>query len=228
MKKITLIALLLTIMSYAQDQGGSKIKVYTPSSSPSSSNSSNTYKWAVKTDLFAFISGEFPVIAEYRITNKLSIEGSAGLTYSFIENNIFNKDKYGSDFESKASSGTAFRAGIKFYPSSDYDAIEGWSFGIQVFNKVNNRVYENDTYSSYNLDGLKDTKTKTGIELTIAKQLFQDSNITFESIMGIGFANIKYDYYTTEYNGTTTELTHKSFSEGAPNFHLGCRIGFGN
>ena len=122
----------------------SRIKVYTPSSTNSKSKTNskdNSYKWALKTDVLAFIAGEFPIIFEYRILKKLSVEGSAGITYALYPNRFFTigDDEDESTQESKAAMGTAFRAAIKYYPSSDYDAIEGWYFGIQLYNKTTNR-----------------------------------------------------------------------------------------
>ncbi|MFN7014410.1 MAG: hypothetical protein ACK4ON_09105, partial [Bacteroidia bacterium] len=153
MKKIIILTLFSFSFLNAQNNGttneqtSSKIKVYTPTSSVSSS--SDAYKWTVKTDLFSFVSGEFPIIAEYRFAKKLSAEVSAGLTYGLYENfGIFNEDYEGDGitFETKPAMGSSFRAGIKFYPSSDYDAIEGWAFGLQVFSRKNNREYADDNY----------------------------------------------------------------------------------
>ncbi|MFZ4105716.1 hypothetical protein [Flavobacterium sp.] len=212
----------------------SRIKVYTPSGESSSSEKSskdNSYKWAIKTDVFGIISGEFPLIAEYRFAPKFSAEVSAGVTYAYLPND-FSID--GGDTNTKAAMGTAFRGAVKFYPSSDYDAIEGWNFGIQVFSKTTNREYDTSVSEGYLLNGLKDTKSKTGISLIIGKQIFEDSNVTFESYFGIGFASIKtetskiestYDSVTGDniYSVATTLLT-----ETKPNFQLGFRIGFGN
>lgn len=242
MKKIIFLSLLVSGFSFAQTNGAteqtsSKIKVYSPSSSMKAV--SEAYKWTVKTDIFSYISGEFPVIAEYRFAKKLSVEASAGITYGLYENFGIFDDGYtgdGSTFTTKAAMGTAFRGGIKFYPSSDYDAIEGWSFGLQLFSRTNNREYTNESYNStnYNIIGEKDSRTKSGLALTIAKQVFWDSNISFEYFLGIGFASVKHDFLTENYeydSGTgnyTYYLKPNSVKETIPNFQLGCRIGFGN
>jgi hypothetical protein len=242
MKKIIFLSLLVSSFSFAQTNGtteqtSSKIKVYSPSSSLKTS--SDSYKWTVKTDLFSYISGEFPVIAEYKFAKKLSAEVSAGLTFGLYENFGLFEDGYsgeGSSFSTKAAMGTAFRGGIKFYPSSDYDAIEGWSFGVQLFTRTNNREYTNEYYSSndYDLTGEKDSRTKSGVALTISKQIFWDSNISFEYILGIGFASVKHDFLTENsvYDNASGNyvysLKENSLKETVPNFQLGCRIGFGN
>lgn len=211
----------------------SKIRVYTPATSKATVSKDNSYKWAVKTDLFAIITGEFPVIAEYRFAPKFSVEASAAVTYGYLPNNssFGNGDDDSDYFGSKAAIGSAFRAAIKFYPSSDYDAIEGWNFGFQLFSKTSNREYESDPNGSTTLlNGLKDTKTKTGISLIIGKQIFQDSNVTFESFIGIGIANVKREYYTESYDYTNSisSIEIKNTKETLPNFQLGFRIGFGN
>jgi hypothetical protein len=242
-QKITLLAVILfSLISNAQvkqeeptKEAPSRIKVYTPSSSASSSSKDNSYKWAVKTDIFGIISGEFPIIAEYRIASKFSVEASAGITYAFYPNNFsFSGDDedMSSYYDTKAAMGTAFRGAIKYYPSSDFDAIEGWSFGVQLFSKTTNREYildSNDTNIS-TLDGKKDSKTKTGISLIIGKQIFQDSNVTFESYIGIGFANVTREYFTEQYNSDTSnyDLRTVETKESVPNVQFGFRIGFGN
>lgn len=216
----------------------SKIKVYTPNTSQTSKED-NTYKWVVKTDLFGFISGEFPVALEYRIAEKISLEGSAGITYSYIPHNTFSENENdNSGFDTKASIGSAFRGTLKYYPSSDYDAIEGWFFGIQVFNKISNREYISGTDSygslspssnSNNLNGKIDSKTKTGISLIIGKQIFQDSNIAFESYFGIGLASVSRNFYTRFYDSNFDNYyVEMSTKETLPNFQLGFKIGFGN
>lgn len=240
MKKIIILSLLFSSLAYSQTDGvteqtSSKIKVYTPSAS-TTSNSSNSYKWTVKTDLFSFASGEFPIIAEYRVIKNMSVEASAGVTYGFYDNfGIFENeyDGEGYTFETKAAMGTSFRAGIKYYPSSDYDAIEGWAFGLQVFSRTNNREYRPDNYRELDLSSEKDSRNKTGLALTISKQVFSDSNIAFEYILGIGFASVKHDFHTYDEvygagNSVTYNITPQSIKETVPNFQLGCRIGFGN
>nr|WP_315195855.1 hypothetical protein [uncultured Flavobacterium sp.] len=241
MKKIILLNLLFSSFVYSQtngvtEQSTSKIKVYSPSSSSASSSTADTYKWTVKTDVFSFVSGEFPIIGEYRFLKSLSAEVSAAATYGLYDNfGIFDEgyDGEGSTFETKAAMGSSFRAGIKYYPSSDYDAIEGWAFGVQFFTRTNNRDYKPDSYRELNLSSEKDSRNKTGLALTISKQVFSDSNIAFEYMLGIGFASVKHDFHTYEDNyGTgntvTYTITPQSIKETVPNFQLGCRIGFGN
>ena len=207
----------------------SKIRVYTPATSSVSTTKDNSYKWVVKTDFFAMLGGEFPIIGEYRISPKFSVEASAGMTYAYLPNQILSNDSdYNSEhFESKAGMGGTFRAAIKFYPSSDYDAIEGWNFGIQLFSKTTNRDYVES--SEYDMMGLKNTKNKTGIALIIGKQLFADSNVTFESFVGIGIANVTREFYDSVYDGSESyNLQQITTKETVPNFQLGCRLGFGN
>lgn len=210
----------------------SRIKVYTPTGdAKNSASSSNSYSWVAKTDLLKFATGEIPFIYERKIGAKLSVEAAAGITYSFFPNNFSLTDEE-NEFESKAAIGSVFRGTLKYYPSSDYDAIEGWSFGIQFFTKTNNREYDltdNGSFSS-ELNGKKDSKTRRGIALIISQQLFQDSNICFESFIGIGYANVKSEYYTSAYNDITFDYDLKKINEneGALNLQFGFRIGFGN
>lgn len=212
----------------------SRIKVYSPTGiSEKSNTTSSSYSWVVKTDVLKFVTGEIPIIYERKISSKLSVEGAAGVTYSFFANDYtLNGDEDESSFESKAAFGTVFRGTLKYYPSSDYDAIEGWSFGIQLFTKVNNREYdgaENGSYTEF-LKGKKDSKSRTGIALIISQQLFQDSNICLESFLGLGYANVKSEYYTWDYDDVNNAYAVKQIKkdEGNLNIQFGFRIGFGN
>lgn len=243
MKNIFTLLLVCTLssVSFAQEtkkdtvkSTNTRIKVYTPQGeSKSSGSSSNSYSWVVKTDLLKFVTGEIPLIYERKFSSKFSVEGAAGVTYSFFENDYtaLIEDEE-TRFESKAAIGSVFRGTLKYYPSSDYDAIEGWSFGLQLFHKTNNRVYEgadNGEYTSL-LNGKKDSKTRTGIALIISQQLFQDSNICFESFVGFGYANVKSEYYSSDYNYDINEYEFKQIKndEGNLNVQFGFRIGFGN
>lgn len=244
-KLILIAAMFTSTLLTAQDEPNkevtsNKIKVYTPTGqSTTNTSKDNSYKWAVKTDVLGIISGEFPLIAEYRIAKKFSVEGSAGITYAYIANDfsLSGDDDYYFEDETKAALGSAFRGTFKFYPSSDYDAIEGWSFGIQLFTKTTNREYDTEYYNGTTyvpLSGKKDSKTKTGVSLVIGKQIFEDSNITFEAFFGVGIANITRDYYNVvdlydgngEYIGT--ELKEINTKKSQPNIQLGFKIGFGN
>jgi hypothetical protein len=97
-----------------------------------------------------------------------------------------------------------------------------------------NRDYDTTVGNGNLLNGLKDTKSKTGISLIIGKQIFEDSNVTFESYFGIGFASIKTESSKIEssYNSTTGNYIYSvattPLTETKPNFQLGLRIGFGN
>ena len=212
----------------------SRIKVYSPQGNASNSSSnSNSYSWVAKTDLLKFATGEIPLIYERKISNKFSVEGAAGVTYSFFENNYsLLIDDEEEIFESKAALGSVFRGTIKYYPSSDYDAIEGWSFGLQLFTKTNNREYNEQPGSTYadELSGKKDSRVRTGAALIISKQVFQDSNIAFESFIGLGYANVTSEYYTIRYNdfNSNSQLTKIKETEGNINIQFGFRIGFGN
>lgn len=235
MRKILLcisVAILGTTCLTAQTEtdttsGPIKIRVYSPNNSLKKND--NSYKWAIKTDLVAYLTGEFGLSGEYRFSKKFSAEVGAGVTYAFLNNELTLFEDEGSIYNTKPAMGTAFRGTVKFYPSSDYDAIEGWSFGIQVFSKTTNREYDDDN-SNVSFENKKDSKVKTGISLIISKQIFQDSNIAFESYIGVGIANSSREYYADYYNPDTQQNTVEVIKDekSVPNFQLGFKIGFGN
>lgn len=201
----------------------SKIRVFTPSSS-FKSKADNSYRWAVKTDLFAILTGEYPIIGEYRIGSKFSVEASAALTYGEIFSALSDDDDYLTAED--AEMGSAFRVAFKYFPSTDYDAIEGWFIGVQLMNKTTNKAYD-DSYS-YNFNE-KETKVKTGVSLILGKQVFQDSNVIWEFYGGVGIASTKHSYYDVEYDENDEQQFQRfEKSKSKPNILFGLRIGFGN
>jgi hypothetical protein len=240
---LTIAAVLSTLIGSAQatpaetptTQTPTKIKVYTPGSSFSSKSTKkdNSYKWTIKTDVVAILTGEFPLIAEYRFAPKFSFEASAGATYAYYSNDGFLEDDTFFGDGSKAGIGNAFRGTIKFYPSADYDALEGWSIGIQLYTKTTNRLYEESTVStswSQSSTMYTDSKTKNGISLILSKQVFVDSNITAEYFFGVGLANITREQPASTYDssGKYSGIEMQKTSVQQPNFQFGTRIGFGN
>jgi hypothetical protein len=225
MKKILLLLVLCPFLSYAQQDTNSKVKVYTPSSSTSKAQS-NAYTWAVKTDFMTFLWGEFPLIGEYRITPKISLEGSVGMTYDFwgISDVLLDGNSLFGDYTTQAAMAGVYRLGAKYYPSSDYDAIEGFSFGLQLFNQNTNKTYEDAT-----LSGKMYKRARTGILLTVGRQIFWNSNISSELFFGVGIANRVTTGYKREQN-LATGFEYPSLQKEekfTPNFLVGVRIGFG-
>jgi hypothetical protein len=243
MKKKLLIATMFFVAFAAQSQvkdekketteSPNRIKVYTPTGSVTNSRKKdNSYKWMVKTDLLGMVVGEFPIIGEYRLTEKTSIEASLGMTYSYLgnkgifdKNNNNNSGNISSDLI-KPSTGGAYRATFKYYPSSDYDALEGWNFGVQVFSKTSNSVYDTQNSSQYkSINGLKDVRVDTGVALIIGFQNFGDSNIASEWFLGIGFAKTTQDsfnYYSVTNGSVTTDVTTPISNESSgPSFQVG-------
>lgn len=232
-KLLLISTLVITTISIAQ------IKVYTPSASVKGTKTDNSYKWAVKADLLQFVVGEFPIAFEYRVATKLSVEASAGITYTFLENGPLFEDVLDiRSNDTRSAMGTSFRGALKYYPSADYDAIEGWYFGLQVFNKTNKRDYvgnnsifqNNSTTANDTYAGKQDVETKTGLSLLIGKQIFADSNIVFDTYIGVGIANVERKFYETKfYSGTGNDIVQPiETSRSIPNFQVGFKIGFGN
>ena len=228
-KKIIVLLLLSNASVFAQtkdaptEQPRNVIRVYTPSEVADKKNP-DYYNWCVKTDLFSFITGEFPLIGEYRLTKRMSVEAAAGITYAYLENDgLFTAINDNALTADNAAIGSSFRAGIKFYPSDDYDAIEGWAFGLQVFTKTTNREYADNS----DFSGQLDVFNKTGLAITISKQVFWESNVCFEYFLGLGMAKFKREFYETIYNGQNEQNVRSITEDTRPNLQLGLRIGFG-
>lgn len=231
MKKITylLTIMLLNTAAFSQTTNeqaveGSKIKVYNADQS-GKDYSDNSYRWAIKTDLTSLISQEFPIIVEYRIAKKISLEASAAITYTYFSNdNYFNQLK-NEDLDKKPETDNAFRFGVKYYPSRITNALDGWFVGIQAFTKNTKRSYDN---SSYNIDkNAFDTKNKEGIALQIGNQFFNDGNFMYEILLGVGIANSTRDYYVRS-PLSVMKFDNILEKNTALYFQLGLRVGIGN
>lgn len=211
----------------------SRIRVYTPNGSNNSSyNSEESYKWALKTDLVPMISGEFPLIGEFKVAKRLSTEFSAGVTYdlNLLGSDIFPSeldrmpnDYYYIDAENPGAS-SAFRLAFKYYPSKYESAIEGWFVGLQLMNKNLVRTYieENNPL----LVDEKFKRTRTGAAIIIGKQAVWDSNVFGEFFFGIGVVRINYSIPAI--STIDESILRVNNSKITPNILLGYRIGFGN
>lgn len=233
-KAFLLLIIFMSIKNTAQTTNStqSRIKVFTPSSDSKNTRSSDEYKWVAKTDLIAILTGEFPLIAEYRIAKRLGVEGSIAATQTILPGELGTTHE--SYYSTTPTLGSAFRASIKYYPSDDYDALEGWSFGLQLYSKTLNRKYDQFSSSTSDSDQAllsaeKDSTNKTGFSIIISKQLFSESNIVFEYTFGFGFANVTNKYFTNEYDSASSKfmISQVNKSESKPNFYFGLRIGFG-
>ncbi len=224
--KIVLCALLCYSMVSAQWTPEVKLTEETSKNTNFIKNEASL-KWAAKVDVFLMGLGEIPVSVEYRLAKKLSIEATAGITYSIFPNNFLRInseiDPYGND--TKAGFGSVFRGTIKFYPSAEDEALEGWNIGIQVFRKSNVRNYDNANYIP---EDKKDIKVKTGIAIIVGKQFFYDS-LVFEPFFGVGYHKMKRTFYGDVPDTADSILYYapKELKENQLNFQLGFRIGFG-
>lgn len=230
MKKITLLFTIILVNTVAfsqsteeQNVGSSAIKVYNADQSEKD-NSNNSYRWAIKTDLTSLVSQEFPIIVEYRIAKKISLEASAAVTYAYFSNDNYFDQLKNEDLDKKPETDNAFRFGVKYYPSRITNALDGWFIGLQAFTKNTTRSYD----SSYNLgDDALDTKNKKGIALQVGSQFFSDKNFLYEIVLGIGVSNNTRDYYVRS-PMSVMKFDNLEEKNTAFYFQLGLRIGFGN
>ncbi|OXA84950.1 DUF3575 domain-containing protein [Flavobacterium hercynium] len=231
MKKLTLFFALLLVNHAAtaqsptsQEVERSNIKVYNADQSDKD-QSDNSYRWAIKTDLTSLISQEFPIIAEYRITKKISIEASAAITYAYFSNDDYFDQLKNEDLDKKPETDNAFRIGVKYYPSRRTNALDGWFVGLQAFTKNTKRSY--DELPGLNGREVFDTKNKEGIAIQLGKQIFTSNNFLYEALFGIGLANVTRDYYVRNEKSIFTfdQINDKKTSVY---FQLGLRVGLGN
>ncbi|MEP7197321.1 MAG: hypothetical protein ABI851_12445 [Saprospiraceae bacterium] len=207
------------------DSISSKIRVYAPTgnSKHKRTSSEKGYLWVVKLDVLSTIfAGNIPLFLEYRIAKNISLEAGLGLTYgSDIITNIINELEAGFfGYPSSRALGSSFKGAIKYYPSKDDNAIEGWNFGISFQHKNVRRKYD----PNYNFEQDK-LNTKNSFNLLISHQNFSISNICFEWSLGVGVSKNKLKSYIENSTGMPEVEIRNSIG---PSFALGFKIGFGN
>lgn len=230
-KSYIIIILLLNTYLYSQDiknenSSHTSIKVYNADQSEKD-YTNNSYRWAIKTDLSALISQEFPIIVEYRLAKKISIEASAAITYAYFKNDDYFNQLKNEDLEKKPETDNAFRLGVKYYPSRITNALDGWFLGIQAFTKNTKRSYDDSYVNDYIGKQSYDDKNKKGIALQFGNQFFSQRNFLYEVVLGIGLADVSRDYYIRSplFVSKFDQVIEK---QTAFYFQLGLRIGFGN
>ena len=200
-----------------------KIKVFAPSKTTKKNNGESGYTWAIKFDIVSsLVGGDIPISFERKITPKISLEGSLGLTYGGNLITIIDNDS-----KTKAALGFSQRGTLKFYPSSYDEAIEGWYIALSVHRRVFNRTYIDPL-----LLDKKEKISTLGVQIISGKQMFIDDNLPLECGLGVGIGTRTTDYYALSngvYNNGVYNYvpTSGKKSELVPTFTYFIKVGLG-
>lgn len=238
--KLTIKLLLIIIFTsnvYSQEKkteeviaedGYVKVKVYSPTKE---SNSKKNYSsWAIKTDIYQYVMGDFGIYGEYKIANRLSAEIGVGVTYPFAwtSKNIIVGDQP-SDFDVEQNNnemlfddfkdrklGMSLRGTLKYYLSNSFDPIEGFYIGLQYMTRDYKNGIENQTV----ING------KTSYNLVLGVQEFVYEGFVIDYSLGVGYALIDKEFLFNQYD--TNSFRKVGGDVALPNLSISCKIGFGN
>ena len=206
-----------------------KVKVYSPTKD---SNYTKKYSsWAVKTDIYQYVMGDFAIYGEYKIANRLSAEVGVGVTYPFTwtSMNLIVGDEP-SDFDVVQNDnemlfddfkdrkiGISLRGTLKYYLSNSFDPIEGFYIGLQYMTRDYKNGIENQTV----LNG------KTSYNLVLGFQEIIYEGFVLDYNVGVGYAIIDKEFLFGDYNNSNNYRIAGG-TVAVPNLTISCKIGFGN
>nr|WP_317630686.1 DUF3575 domain-containing protein [uncultured Flavobacterium sp.] len=206
-----------------------KVKVYSPTKD---SNYTKKYSsWAIKTDIYQYVMGDFAIYGEYKIANRLSAEVGVGVTYPFTwtSMNLIVGDEP-SDFDVVQNDnemlfddfkdrkiGISLRGTLKYYLSNSFDPIEGFYIGLQYMTRDYKNGIENQTV----LNG------KTSYNLVLGFQEIIYEGFVLDYNVGVGYAIIDKEFLFGDYNNSNNYRIAGG-TVAVPNLTISCKIGFGN
>jgi len=176
-----------------------------------------------KVSLFELASGDFPIYYERVLAGKLSVEGSAGVTFGDYFGTIFSDDDISplSDYvDSKL--GYSLSLSLRFYP---IEALEEFYISPEFkFRKYNwDREVENylDEEPFFFTEKVSESRIYNMPRVTFGYAFFYDTNLSFYYYLGIGMNTPKESIYDTELMKVQEEKRNTR-----PRIHIGLKIGY--
>ncbi|MBK0404223.1 DUF3575 domain-containing protein [Adhaeribacter sp. BT258] len=184
---------------------------------------------SIKMNPLLLLQGDIPVYIEQKVAKKLTIELGLGMTYDNVITDALDPDHYSESTQKENLMGYSIAAGLRYYPSSTYETMEGYYFAPEI----RYRQYKSiaNQYLEETID-VKQGRDLTDFKLGFGYVDFIEDRIFIDMYTGIGMRNRKYHNMVrdgeTVYNGTTTVETYEVWNENkmVPLFSLGAKIGF--
>ncbi|MBX3101679.1 MAG: hypothetical protein KF690_04160 [Bacteroidetes bacterium] len=240
------IQLLLPQQGQAQDSTSTetRIRVFEYGDHVKSSSLS-TYSTAFKLNPYGLLNGEIPVFAERRITPKISLEASLGITMKDYISRMYQlmwDEEYENPFDNELSefrtqkTGYTYSLAFRYFPSADYDAIEGLFFGIMWKHRAHFSEIDpasmNGRYPEVT-SVAKEKRVVRDLALIFGQQIFWDANISSEWMIGLGYRNTanKYLNLIEQHDPQTDTYERKAVMQEkpftGPSLILAWKLGFG-
>ncbi|PWH81387.1 DUF3575 domain-containing protein [Brumimicrobium oceani] len=176
----------------------------------------------IKLNLGELFSSDFSLYYERQLTNKLTFEVGAGLTYNDFFGHLFSPSLYAPEaYAVDKKMGNSFAVGLRFYTSRTFD-------GFYIAPEYKYRKYHWSDEAQFidtdaNIPGLylDESRVHSIARLSFGYALFYSNNIQFDFQTGIGLSSITEKIYNP-YSGEL-ETTKVNFR---PRVNLGFKLGY--
>ncbi|MFC5270789.1 DUF3575 domain-containing protein [Adhaeribacter terreus] len=183
----------------------------------------------IKMNPLLLLQGDIPVYLERKIAKKLTIEFGLGMTYDNVVTDALDPDHYSETTTKENLMGYSVAAGLRYYPSSTYETMEGYYFAPEVryrkYKSVANQYLEEPI-------NVKQGRDFTDFKLGFGYVDFIEDHIFIDMYTGVGMRKRNYFNMVRDGeiidNGTTIVETYELWNENkmVPLFSLGAKIGF--
>ena len=178
----------------------------------------------LKVSLFELASGDFPFYYERVLTNKISAEVSAGVTFGDYYGSIFSNSEI-SPLESSvdAKYGFSLSAGLRFYP---IEALEDFYISPEFKFRKYNWSREIDYFSDSPNGGviyetIDESRTYAMPRITLGYSYFYDYNIIVDWHFGVGMNTPTETIFNFD-----EHVVLKDKQNTRPRIHFGLKIGY--
>jgi hypothetical protein len=195
---------------------------------PKEPRSSTQLNYTVKIEPTLLANGDFPLFFERRITGKLTGVAGLGVTgrdiiFHFIDNQIDQHEDKDKGSLNRTRLGASFRAGLRFYPSSNTTVPEGFYFAllyqVKRYNWEQNFDLQNNVQSKN-----REYRRISDVLFQIGYQHINKYNMAFDVYTGLGFRSQVVRHGLRINDDSAVQMnTHRQL---LPALYLGGQVGF--
>jgi hypothetical protein len=181
----------------------------------------------VKMNPLLLIQGDIPVYVEHKVAKKVTVELGLGMTYDNVITDALDVDHYPESTEKENLMGYSIAAGLRYYPSSTYETMEGYYFAPEIryrqYKSITNQYLEETI-------NVKQGRNITDFKLGFGYVDFIEDRIFIDLYTGIGMRKRNYYNMVKEVIPASSSMpeTYELWDEDkmVPLFSLGAKIGF--
>lgn len=187
------------------------------------SKDSKIEKNVFKVSLFELASGDFPIYYERVLGKKISIEGSAGITFGDYFGGLLSDNYYSPLSENVDSKyGYSLSISFRFYP---IEALEEFyiapEFKYRKYNWDREAEFFPDYEPFYDVRNVSESRVYNMPRISFGYAFFYDTNLSFDYYLGIGMNTPTERLFDTELLKVQEEKRNTR-----PRVHFGLKIGY--